>query len=166
MMAFLFLANIIPNKPIWDHVVRSLPSDNYVMSPGDLVPLDQFTECIAVTVGLTPNDLPIQPIIRAIGSPTLGPCEISHKALTKELGSLNFQPYYYWRYWHGYQILSRPVLALTDTNTLRLLMLLLMCTSFFFLNAIRKTSRRALCIYILDIAALDAVILSILTDQS
>ena len=131
LTALLFLVNIIPNKPIWDHVVRSLPTDNYVMSPGDLVQLDQFSECIAVTIGLTPTDISMHPITRAIGAPTLGPCEISKKVLEKELAGLNVQPYYYWRYWHGYQVLSRPILALADTKTLRLLVFLLMCVSFF-----------------------------------
>jgi len=140
MTAFLIIANIIPNGPIWDHVSQSLPSENYVMSPGDLVRLDQFTECISVTIGLTPKDVSIQPVIRAIGAPTLSPCEISRKTLAKEFGGPNYQPYYYWRYWHGYQILSRPILALMDTRALRLIVFLIVCTSlFFFLWAVRKS---------------------------
>jgi len=130
------------------------------MSPGDLVQLDQFSECIAVTIGLTPTDISMHPITRAIGAPTLGPCEISKKVLEKEFAGLNVQPYYYWRYWHGYQVLSRPILALADTKTLRLLAFLLMCVSFFlFLNAVRKTVGAAY-VYIFSISLLSTPLYS------
>jgi hypothetical protein len=139
MTIFLIIANIIPNGPIWDHVFQSLPSQNYVMSPGDLVRLDQYTECITDTIGLTPKEVTIQPVIRAIGSPTLGSCDI-FREVANESASVGYKPHYYWRYWHGYQILSRPILELMDTRALRLIVFLLVCTSLFILLwAVRKS---------------------------
>lgn len=139
MTLFTVLANIIPNKPIWNHVAGSLPSEDFVMSPGNLVALDQFTECIALTIGLTPSDISVGPLIRTFGSPTLGSCQVSKKTLAMELGGPYYDPLYYWRYWHGYQILSRPILTLSDVKTLRLVVFVLVCTSLlFFVGAVSK----------------------------
>jgi hypothetical protein len=159
MMLLIFLANMVPNRLIWDNVARSLPSKNYVWSPGALVQLDQFTECIAVTVGLTPRDVSIHPFIRAVGSPTLGPCEVAGKTLAEDSGDPNSY-FYYWRYWHGYQVLSRPILALTDTKGLRLTVLLLVSASLLaFLTSVFK-SLGAAYVYIFLISLLSAPLYS------
>jgi hypothetical protein len=159
MLLLVILANIVPNKLIWDNVARSLPSENYVVSPGDLVQLDQFTECIAVTVGLLPRDVSIHPFIRAVGSPTLGRCEVAGRALAEDSGDANSY-FYYWRYWHGYQVLSRPILALTDTKGLRLTVLLLVSASLLaFLTSVFK-SLGAAYVYIFLISLLSAPLYS------
>jgi hypothetical protein len=75
---------------------------------------DFFTECVAVTAGLVVTDEPTTPLSRALLSPTLFECETAKKAFDTHIGG-----FYYWRYWNGYQIISRPILYFFDVYTLR-----------------------------------------------
>ena len=118
------LAEMIPNPPIQSHVVSSLPSQEYITSPTGFGQLDMWTECNAVTIGLPP--IPgTTPLKRAILAPTYGNCENSAKGLNDSLGG-----FYYWRFWHGYQIITRPILYFGSIELLRQIGSILFTLSF------------------------------------
>jgi hypothetical protein len=119
MTLLMFAANAIPNAPIAEHVKTSMPPTNKEMSPLNWGRLDVFTECTAATSGLMMG-APLTLAKQAFLTPTLGSCEAAKKVFDTGQGG-----WPYWRYWHGYQIVSRPVLYFGDMYTLRTVMFLL-----------------------------------------
>lgn len=94
--------------------------------------LDTFTECIGDSIGISGSE---NIIVRSLESRTFDECTIARQ-------SPSAAPHRnYWRYWHGYQIISRPALALISPVSLRdlnqlayvgaLLALLILATSSF-----------------------------------
>ena len=112
--ALLTLAAMVPNATILENsldrpdVLLSRRADN-----GRVIDAD--TECIGLSVGMI--EMPDEkPMVRAIRAQSVYGCDhyIDHLA-----GGQSFQPREYARYWHGYTIISRPVLSVLTYNDLR-----------------------------------------------
>ena len=98
-------------------------------------PTDQFTECIAATVGIDPKTSELGLIERSLLSPVLGNCDDSWQFLKTGIlytGINRKGRFNYWRYWHGSQIIMRPALAMTSVLNVRALMFFLFTSSFMF----------------------------------
>ena len=71
--------------------------------------------CIRDSVGTNPLE-------SAIRSPTLGNCESTTERIDTYLAGDGLERSYdYYRYWHGYAVISRPLLAVVGLAGLRLL---------------------------------------------
>ena len=117
-------ADLVPSKPIVDHLVEDLHAgrltpEQYRQSPyGNQI--DEFTECIGSTIGLG-NPVGNNPIESAIKSPTLGSCETTVGQIDQYLNGNGLERQYnYYRYWHGYAVVSRPLLAVFGLGGTRL----------------------------------------------
>lgn len=126
--AVLVAANSIPNQRIRDNVTASFSHDNYRRSPTG-TRIDHSTECIVLNMGLGKSATQMGPLARSLSSPTLGDCVATGKALL-ESEDLGFN---YWRYWHGYQVISRPILFFTDAYGLRLISFVVFGLSYLIL---------------------------------
>ena len=105
MASLLIAVSSIPNARIAKHVRSSMAPENYQRSPTGQYQIDYYTECVAATMGLLtgPNNSVLK---QAFLSPTLSHCEATKKAF--ENGQAGPEAGNYWRYWHGYQIITRP----------------------------------------------------------
>lgn len=127
MILSMLAVNLIPNGPIIATLRYSLPLENRRVLFGGTV-TDEWTECIADSVGIPPNNVELGLIERSIVSPTLGNCIVARQFLDGRAGA----PFYYWRYWHGTQIILRPMLAITHVYNVRALTFFLFVSSFMF----------------------------------
>lgn len=85
--------------------------------------IDRFTDCIGITIGLgsPPGTNTIE---SAISSPTLGKCSEAVPRLQAYLDGEGLeQSYPYYRYWHGYSVVLRPLLAVVGLQGTRVLLL-------------------------------------------
>ena len=124
-LLLVVVADLVPSKPIVDHLVEDqssgrLTAEQYRQSPyGNQI--DEFTECIGATMGLG-NPVGTNPLESAIRSPTLGNCESTTERIDTYLAGDGLERSYdYYRYWHGYAVISRPLLAVVGLAGLRLL---------------------------------------------
>jgi hypothetical protein len=127
MILSVLAVNLIPNEPIIKMLRYSLPLENNRILFGSTF-TDEWTECIAASVGVPPNNSGLGLIERSLVSPTLGNCRVAREYLKEGTGS----PFYYWRYWHGTQIIMRPMLAMTHVYNARALTFFLFVSSFIF----------------------------------
>jgi hypothetical protein len=106
MCAALVVVNLVPNDRLLSHVRSSISITNYQSSQFGLGKVDFWDECVAATVGLghSADQLPL--VTRSFLSPVIGNCDEFQEFIK---GKTN-EGFNYWRYWHGYQILSRPLL--------------------------------------------------------
>ena len=128
MLLSVLAVNLIPNEAILRHLRRSLPTENYRVLFG-ATRTDQWTECIAATIGISPNNSELGLIERSLLSPNLGNCE---KSWTFLKTGTSEGSYYYWRYWHGSQIITRPALAMMGVLRVRALTFSFFVSSFMF----------------------------------
>ena len=128
MLLSVLAVNLIPNEAILRHLRRSLPIENYRVLFG-ATRTDQWTECIAATIGISPNNSELGLIERSLLSPNLENCE---KAWTFLKTGTSEGYYYYWRYWHGSQIVTRPALAVMGVLRVRALTFFIFVSSFMF----------------------------------
>ena len=117
-------AQAVPNQPIIDHLAQAIQTGDYGDPYGpDGVggTADRFTECAELGYGVTtPND-PRSLWDLTTGGPRLSSCDDGKGEIQQLAAGDDFQtPATYFRYWSGYSILTRPVLALTDVPGLRL----------------------------------------------
>ncbi len=134
-VASIFLVNLLPNAPIENNLIRTSTAENYQPHPFLFgVMLDQWTECELMTAGLYRAIDPAaetrafdyregyegaraaDPIARAwrstVLSPNIGNCEMLHDG-----GGGKF----YFRYWMGGQVLTRPLLYVSGVGANRIL---------------------------------------------
>jgi pimeloyl-ACP methyl ester carboxylesterase len=79
--------------------------------------VDALTECTGLSFGLVSSDSrPADKLKEAIAAPTIVGCHNLEKFLAEDNDGA---AYAYFRYWHGYSILTRPVLALLPYHDLR-----------------------------------------------
>lgn len=131
----LFLVNLLPGSPTLWNVLASASTENYPTSQIGLGQVDDFTECIAVTIGLGENAERMTPLKRAVASPTLGNCQDLQKYARGDHKSQSE----YWRYWNGYQIFSRPILLFGDVRLLHAASFTMLAAAFgWFLYSISK----------------------------
>ena len=127
MIASVLAANLIPNDAILRNLRLSLPTENYRVLFG-ATKTDQWTECVAATIGLGPKIYELSLIERSLLSPTLSNCEQSWTFLKMGISEGG----YYWRFWHGSQIIMRPALAMMSVPDVRALTFFLFVSTFMF----------------------------------
>ncbi|PRY13940.1 hypothetical protein [Kineococcus rhizosphaerae] len=122
--ALLMGAQAVPNQPIVDHLAQAVTTGDYGDPYGpDGVggTADRFTECAELGYGVTTPDDPRSLWDLTTGGPRLSSCDDGKGEIAKLAAGEDFQtPATYFRYWSGYSVLTRPVLALTDVPGLRL----------------------------------------------
>lgn len=122
---FLFgvvVAEFVPDQRVLDALVTAtrreqLSVANYPTS-GYGNRLDASTDCLAITMGL--SDSEDSRFRTALTNPTLGRCSDAIPALElrSETGSYNSDRVYF-RYWSGYTVITRPLLAYAGLSGLR-----------------------------------------------
>ncbi len=138
-LVLIVAANLLPLTTIKQNVLGSISQLNY--AEHQVFPkrkLDHWTECDFTTLGMRSPEAEQQrqpglkeAFLVAIESPMLGNCEqiASGDKILKEK---------FW-YWHGYQIISKPILSVVTVPTLRLVVLVGFCASFvLFLMVLGK----------------------------
>ena len=106
----------IPNDPIVENLLKreSLLLDRRANN-GRVIDAD--TECIGLSVGLYKSDAQTtSPLERAVHAESLYGCDQFINWLKTDETSSDRD---YFRYWHGYTIITRPILALLPYNDLR-----------------------------------------------
>jgi hypothetical protein len=102
MLTLVTLTNLLPLHER-ESILWNLPYENYKKSPAGLT-LDWWTECLGLGIGV-PN-IPGTALTKALQSPTYSNCEELHKG----------NAFTYGRFWHGYQIVSAPLIYLADVK--------------------------------------------------
>ncbi|ALE06662.1 hypothetical protein AL755_16315 [Arthrobacter sp. ERGS1:01] len=120
----LIVGQLVPDKPIVDALAIAVNNKTY--GPAGIPDrmggtADTFTECVVVGTGLGSVDM--NPVQRAAFMPRIANCESgSGQILTlaegKDLPPDQVAGYY--KYWAGYTILTRPVLAFFGLGSLRI----------------------------------------------
>ncbi|MEW1956575.1 hypothetical protein [Kineococcus sp. NPDC059986] len=117
-------AQAVPNGPIIKHLAQAIQTGDYGAPYGpDGVggTADRFTECAELGYGVTTPDDPRSLWNLTTGGPRLSSCDDGKGEIQRLAAGEDFQtPATYFRYWSGYSVLTRPVLALTDVPGLRL----------------------------------------------
>jgi hypothetical protein len=122
----------VPNKPIAQHLQSSIASGDFARGewPGEPVGptfRDGYTECVALTEGLPrleKNGL----IYRTVADGYLGWCGPAKAALASYDGTQPAMEQYF-RYWHGYTVLTRPFLSLAGVQALRIVLWVVLALS-------------------------------------
>jgi len=138
MCTALVLVNLIPNDRIMSHLRSSMSATNYQPSQLGFGKVDFWGECSAASmgVGTKADELPL--VARSFLSPTIGNCE----RFQNYLGGNTSVGHNYWRYWHGYQIFSRPILYVANLNQVHyVLVLLFVFSAAFFAIQVARFSR-------------------------
>ncbi len=93
---------------------------------------DRFTECIALTLGIDGHAEPDRnPLKKAILAPMFGSCVPAVAAIrTLAAGQSIPDQTDYFRYWHGWQILTRPAIALFGLMGVRIVSGLVLFAGF------------------------------------
>ena len=85
--------------------------------------IDYFTDCVGVTIGL-PDEGDSSPVKSAIATPTGGGCSVAVPAIAGvQSGDEWVGGYDYYRYWHGYTLVTRPGIAAFGLGGTRMLAL-------------------------------------------
>jgi hypothetical protein len=136
MCGALVVVNLIPNDRLLSHVRSSISRTNYESSQLGLGRgVDFYSECIAATVGLGPGAEQLPLVSRSFLSPVIGSCDEFQEYVN---GKTN-KGFNYWRYWHGYQILSRPLLYIfTLYGVHYVLTLLFLLSAAFFASQVAR----------------------------
>jgi hypothetical protein len=124
-LLLVVLADLVPDRLIVDQLLialdnGSLPREDYGTGwTGHQV--DQFTDCLGLTIGL--GDLPgTNMLSSAIENPTLGKCTSAVPRLEGyQAGDGLSRSYEYYRYWHGYTVPIRPLVASVGLRGTRIL---------------------------------------------
>ncbi|MEZ5184648.1 MAG: hypothetical protein R2720_02790 [Candidatus Nanopelagicales bacterium] len=92
---------------------------------------DHFTDCVAFTQGLGEVVPPVSRVQQSMADVQLAPegCAGVVEKLAALLSGQVVEGSPHFRYWHGYVLLSRPVLAWADVTTLRISLALLLGAS-------------------------------------
>lgn len=109
----MFAASLVPDRLILDALVGSVERSEIINLPQVGVSgrgVDAFSDCIALTMGLGDTDGGVSTIW--LRTPTLGSCDGAIASLRAyDAGEGLEGGYEYFRYWHGYTVVSRPLLA-------------------------------------------------------
>jgi hypothetical protein len=120
--ALLVAGAAFPDRPVVDHLSADARSGAYGPSgepDGQGGRATTFTDCVAAGTGLGAPGLSI--FERAVRMPRLGSCEQGARQLTRlDHGKPLRERLEYFRYWAGYTVLTRPVLAAGGMDGMRL----------------------------------------------
>jgi hypothetical protein len=132
-LALVIAAEMVPDRMVADSLLEAIDrgwvTTTHHPTTGLDNRVDRWTECFALTMGL--GDPPTSNNVQtAITNPQLGKCELSVPALIAYRdGAILESQFDYYRYWHGYTIVSRPSLALLGVAGARMLALTLAATA-------------------------------------
>jgi len=120
VLTAIFLAGIvaafaIPNTPIIKNL-NDRPEVLYARRADNGRVIDADTECIGMSVGFDLSDQRQSLFYRTINAQSLYGCDPIRRYFA---GSKSEAVLDYFRYWHGYLLVSRPVLALMPYNDMR-----------------------------------------------
>lgn len=125
-LALVFLADLVPDRWVLDSLVDAiergqLTAANYGPATSGRF-MDYFTDCIGATIGL--GDQPGTTHWSAgVRSPTLGNCGRAVPAIEGWVeGDGLLRNSEYFRYWHGYAVLTRPAIAIVGLAGTRMIM--------------------------------------------
>jgi hypothetical protein len=119
----LVAAQAVPDRPIVDHLLVAVDDGLYGpnLRPNNMGGLSEaFTECVAVGTGLGRPDMGVwERAMRVprIGSCSDGPGQLRQLAAGEDASGVTE----YFRYWSGYTVITRPVLAMWGIGTSRML---------------------------------------------
>ncbi len=123
-LLLLVLAQAVPNGPIITQLDRAVRDGTYgpaYVPDGLGGTADRFTECVVLGYGVSSPDDPRSLWYRATGGPRLESCELGAGQVRALAAGESLRPEAgYFRYWNGYSVLTRPVLAATGVTGLRL----------------------------------------------
>lgn len=131
-IVFLFgvlIAEAVPDSRVADELAEAVADGRLTADSSSRSGLDDYTDCVVLTAGLgDPADS--HPAETAITSPTLHRCEVAVPALAQYAvsGGLDAELEYFW-YWHGYTILTRPLLALVGLDAIPVVAFALLAVS-------------------------------------
>jgi hypothetical protein len=121
----MLAAMAVPNAPIARHLRSAIASKDFAVDEREAEPIgpglvDGFTDCVALTMGLAK----VQHgglVYRTVADGHFGACGSSRAALATYDGS---QPAVqeYFRYWHGYTVVTRPLLATVGVKASRIVL--------------------------------------------
>ena len=142
--AVLVAAQAVPDDPIVTHLQEAIDEGTYGPTgrPDNMgSESTSFDECVAVGTGLGRPDL--NPFERAARMPRIGSCSTGPEdiaALARGEPAEHVTEYF--RYWGGWTVISRPVLALWGIDALRRIAgaLLVLAAGSFVVVAARRTS--------------------------
>ncbi|MEX5293934.1 hypothetical protein QYM41_01455 [Kocuria sp. CPCC 205268] len=122
LFGLLTLGQAVPDRPVVEHLVAAVEDGTY--GPIDAVdrmgtPADTFTECVVAGTGLgaSPEESAFS---RAVRMPRLATCGGGPEQLRAISEGAVLTDNDYFKYWAGYTVLTRPVLALTGLEGLRI----------------------------------------------
>ena len=132
-LALVIAAEMVPDRMVADSLLEAIDRGWVTTTHHPITGLDsrvdRWTECYALTMGL--GDPPASNNFQtAIANPQLGKCELSVPALLAYRdGALLQSNFDYYRYWHGYTVVTRPSLAVLGVAGARMLALSLAVTA-------------------------------------
>ena len=117
-------ASLVPDRLILDALVGSVQRQEMINIPQVGVSgrgVDVFSDCIALTMGLGDTDGGIA--TTWVRSPTLGSCDGAIESIRAyDAGQGLSGGYEYFRYWHGYTVVSRPLVATIGVTGARIVL--------------------------------------------
>ena len=132
------LSSVVPDRLILDSLVGSVQRQEIINIPQVGVSgrgVDVFSDCIALTMGLGDTDGGLA--TTWLRSPTLGSCDGAIESIRiYEAGQGLSGGYEYFRYWHGYTVVSRPLVATIGVTGARIVLF------WAFIAAIAGFARR------------------------
>ena len=139
-LAALLLALSVPNSQVVDQVRLAIAAQDWGPNyPNDGLggKLDRYTECLGWTLGLEKPGLHRGRLERAALSPYLGSCPNAAHAVRQLVAhhGARVQSDDYYRYWHGYAALTRPLLGAFGVAGARLAVGALLVASLALLYA-------------------------------
>lgn len=126
-LALVVVASFVPDAWILGNLVSGLDAGHFSSAQYGFATtgryMDYFTDCIGTTIGLG-DQAGANPFTNAIRSPTLGSCESTATQVAAYRDGLGLEARWeYFRYWHGYAIVTRPLLATVGLAGARMVMI-------------------------------------------
>lgn len=143
LMGLLVVGQTVPDKPIVDNLLAAIKEGAYGPSriPDRMgTESDTFTECVVVGTGLG-ADPEESARSRAARMPRIGNCDGGAEDV-KAVAAGKVFDYDYYKYWAGYTVFTRPVLAVAGMDGLRILSgtLMIVCLVGAFLAVRARTT--------------------------
>lgn len=140
----LVVGQSVPDKPIIAHLAQSVDAGTYGPSgaPDRMGGVsDTFTECVVVGTGLGAREGD-SAFERAIYMPRISNCEKGADDIRALAAGGESAHGIYYKYWSGYTVITRPILALAGLEALRIVSgaMLLGSLALAFSQVARRTS--------------------------
>ncbi|WP_345712797.1 hypothetical protein, partial [Kineococcus glutinatus] len=124
LFGLLVAAQAVPNGPVVARLAQAVDSGEYgapYAPDGFGGRADRFTECVVLGYGVSSADDPRSVWVRAAGGVRLSSCEGGVAEIRSLAAGGSLVPDAgYFRYWSGYSVLTRPVLAAWGVTGVRL----------------------------------------------